>query len=129
MKKRALCALLSTTMVWSAVTIPAFAATDIANQGGIDTGSGNGVHGSMDILGEVNTKEHKENFRVAVPTEKAYGFKFVADPEMNGEYANMVHGTAYSLYFKKSSATQNWMGVQLPGASAVQVGSARQVLQ
>lgn len=124
MKKKVLCALMSGAMVWSALAVPAFAATDIPNSDAAAADQKNGTHGAMDILGEVNTKEHKEHFRVAVPTDKALGFKFVADPEKNGEYANMINNTAYSLYFKKDAATQSWMGVQLPGA-AVQVGRSR----
>ena len=127
MKKRVLCALMASAMAWSAVSVSALADTNIGNTEGESQTTTNGVQGNMSIVGEVSTKEHKEHFRVAVPTDKALGFAFIADPEKNGQYAGVL-GTSdadkHTLYFRRNSQKPTWMGAALPNNNIKPIGNS-----
>ena len=126
MKKRAISALMAATMVWAAISVPAFADNDTKSEFDAVPET-DAVQGEHAAIGGVDTKEHKEHFRVAVPVEKNI-YTFTVDPEKNGKITALVTaqgGAARTVYFDRHN--QTWFGTTLPtGGDVTTIGTGWQ---
>lgn len=108
MKKRALSVLMASAMAWSAMAVPAFAA-DVKTT----DKEGVGVSGKVYNVGEIQSIEHREHFRVLVPTTRSYTLNFYVDAEKNGRFSKAYGNNAETVYFVRDKE-QKWMDTQLP---------------
>lgn len=110
MKKRAISALMAATMVWGVVSVPALAATDAENENKTqDVTTNDHAGGQHAAIGGVDTKEHKEHFRVVVPVDKNI-YTFTVDPEMNGKLTAAVN-TERTVYFERTNNQEWWKSI------------------